>query len=118
MGEPGCESFKFIFGRDDTALSPDIGMYIHFDVNESNGYPYGCPGLEHFKPEHIVNGGLDSGRRSRFSEANCEKQMYKDEDDVPMYEIVEEFADDQAAWVDAFIPTMEKMMWNGYDGLE
>jgi len=112
-GQAGCEFFKFVDGRDHAALSPDMGMHIHFEVNESNGYPYGCEGLESFTQDRDT-----SSRRNRFANQNCGKQMYKLEGEtVPMYEIVEEFADNQKTWVDAFIPTMEKMLRNGHDSL-
>lgn len=33
-------------------------------------------------------------------------------------QIVEEFADDEQAWLDMFVPTLEKMLQNGYNATE
>jgi len=35
-----------------------------------------------------------------------------------MYEIVEQYADDQNIWIDDFIPSLEKMLANGYHSLQ
>ena len=34
----------------------------------------------------------------------------------PLHTIFEEYADDQAAWMRDYVPAMEKMLANGYDG--
>jgi len=99
--EKGCVQYTFQFSRDDSALSTDLGMYRHFEFNETDGYPYGCDGMNQYG-------------NSKFSEAFCGLQQYRQSGEtIHMYQHVEEFADDQQAWIDAFIPAMEKMMRNG-----
>ena len=36
----------------------------------------------------------------------------------PLYKIVEEFADDQKAWMNEFVISMEKMLANGYSEIQ
>merc|ERR1712187_1048475 len=45
----GCEYSHFIFGRDETALSVDMGLMYSFDV-DLKGFPSGCPGLGGWGP--------------------------------------------------------------------
>ena len=79
------------------ALPTDVGLYLDFNITD-DGTPVGCPG------------GF-----GRFVDAKCGVNMYEEPaGSKPLYQVVEEYADDQNAWIEDFIPTMEKMMSNGY----
>merc|ERR1712054_71742 len=104
----GCEQYKFLWGRDHAMLNTDYGLYKNFTV-DINGYPGGCAGLEDFamKVLHPVKNAWPNGWEE------CGKQEYAPEG-TALSAIVEEFAADQQAWIDAFIPAMEKYMEAGY----
>ena len=79
--------------NDETALATDVGYYLDFDVDPETGRPRGCPSFE-----AKADGGLNRDGNWRNSKVvDCEKQSYAPEGE-PLHEIVEEFADDQAAW--------------------
>merc|ERR1712117_441538 len=124
----GCEYSHFIFGRDETALGSDMGLYHKFDV-DLRGFPSGCPGLKTFFPSgkrfsdwtcgsdgrSLDNPVEDSEWTQRGCPADCDKQDYVyPGDENTLADYVERYADDQAAWINDFIPTMEKMIKNGY----
>ena len=111
--------------NDETALATDVGYYIDFDVDAETGRPKGCPS---FDAEQ--DGGLMKNTNWRNSKVvDCEKQNYAPEGE-PLYQIVDEFADDQAAWfrvnqllfdqqlqlsVQNFLTAFDKMSNNGYN---
>ena len=43
----------------------------------------------------------------------CDKEDYSPEG-KPLYKIVDGFADDQGKWFEEFVPSLEKMVENGY----
>jgi len=136
----GCEYSHFIFGTDEAALGSDMGLMIKFDV-DIRGFPSGCPGLHTFYPSgnrfSDWTCGID-GRpwfedpslawndpnlvrvtenewTERACPADCGRQDYVyPGDDMSLADHVERYADDQAAWVNDYIPTHEKMIDNGY----
>ena len=71
----GNERMLLIFGRDECAISADIGLYLDFNVT-ADGIPYGCGNLENFSPENWMDsrnsvastsdGSNNFGRRSNF----------------------------------------------------
>ena len=80
------------------ALPTDVGLYLDFNVTD-DGTPLGCPG------------GF-----GRFADAQCDVNKLEEPlGTKPLHQIVEEYAKDQHAWMTDFVPTMEKMMTNGYD---
>ena len=113
----GCERFKVISGRDEIALNCEMGLYREFEVTD--GVIHGCPGLE------IFNSSMASDSRKVLSEIEgvlvqpeCAKQRHAEPaGSTPLYQIMEEYADDQTVWINDFIPTMEKMLRNGYTSL-
>merc|ERR1719343_1372524 len=139
----GCEYSHFIFGRDETALSVDMDLMYKFDVDRK-GFPFGCPGLGGWGPStprwsdwdcgidgkpqfsgpvNEANGWGDGVPRAfgpnattrRACSMSCPKNDYVyPEDDQSLAQHFENFADDQAAWIEEFLPTMEKMISNGY----
>jgi len=119
----GTEVWKFVSGLDEAALSCEIGLYMHFDV-DSNGIPTKCSGLENF---NLKNWGRDEdGKLANYrltwsringtkAQPDCPLQNFKDpSDDKPLHEIVQDFADSSASWLAVFVPTLEKMLENGY----
>ena len=83
------------------ALPVDVGLYLDFNVTD-DGTPKGCPG------------GF-----GRFADAQCDVNKLEEPlGTKPLHQIVEEYAKDQHAWMTDFVPTMEKMMSNGYDNGE
>eukprot|EP00929_Paragymnodinium_shiwhaense_P093294 TRINITY_DN5343_c0_g1_i3.p1 TRINITY_DN5343_c0_g1~~TRINITY_DN5343_c0_g1_i3.p1 ORF type:complete len:495 (+),score=86.48 TRINITY_DN5343_c0_g1_i3:498-1982(+) len=107
----GCERFKFLWARDHAMLNTDMGLYLDFQVDE-NGYPTGCKGFEpnRFSMERVrERNGWGEGWQE------CGPQQHAEPPDAqPLFKHVEEFATDQQSWVDAYIPTMEKYLENGY----
>jgi len=126
--KPGCEAWRFVVGLDETALSAEMGFYFKFQVNSTNGIAYGCPGFENFNAEKwgLVPGvGLKNYQWTWTTAqingvwTNAEPQCMLNTDvdppgDIPLHKIVEQYADDQTAWVADFFPVLEKMLANGY----
>ena len=113
----GCEQMMLIFGADEMAINSEIGLYLDFQVTD-DGIPYGCPNLEGFNTEswkanhHIWSVKPGVGRY----DPECPLQtLAVPEGSTPLHEIVEEYADDQDAFIRDFIPALEKMLSNGYE---
>lgn len=105
-----------VITNDETAIAAELGLYYKFQSNHTTGKPMGCPGFEskHWNIESWRQG------RGRSVVANCQKL----EDYTPdgpsgekLYELVEEFAEDQNTWIIDFVRAFEKMLSNGYDDL-
>ena len=92
--------------NDETALPAEVGFYRHFLFNETTGLPYGCPGFDN-DPMWL------QGKKASI-QVDCRLEDYAPEGE-PLYQIVDEFADDQKAWMEDFVPSIEKMLENGYD---
>lgn len=115
--------WTIIIGRDETALPCEMGFVIDFNVDQ-HGIPTGCPGFEKFNMEHW--GRTPEGRlknvvytfssiNDKYGPPQCPRQMYADPGDSPLHEIVEAFASSTSDWLEVFVPTLEKMLENGYD---
>merc|ERR1712094_21434 len=113
------------------------GLIYKFNV-DIRGFPNGCPGLDRsFYPssdlrfsdmrcgvdgqpgfENPLYPGWKENDEDWFRRAcpmDCEKQDYRYPGDArTLSEHVEHYADDQDAWIEDFLPTMEKMLSNGY----
>lgn len=138
-GGAGCERFKFVGGRDHAALSSDVGLYIDFGVDK-DGFPIGCNNnfmkwtemkaqgrvaLENnqnpdVRTDRFINAryGVDalpmSFEGSPVSHQPCGLNNYRASPSEPaLFEIVEYFADNQAAWVANFTVALNKMLSNG-----
>jgi len=113
----GCEQWRLIIGKDEIALNCEMGLYLDFQVTD--GVPHGCPGLEHFNASMASDEkrGVWShlpGER-RLSQPLCGKQKIAEPPgSTPVSEIMEEYANDQATWINDYILVFEKMMRNGY----
>ena len=86
--------------KDETALSSDVGMYVKFQVSPE-GRPMGCEGMADWK------GGFSGN-------VTCPKEDHAPEG-VPLFELVEEMADDQQEFMKVYIDAHEKMIANGYN---
>ena len=91
-----------------------------FDVDDV-GLPSGCPGYNHFTFENI-KGGPDAlppfrehGLGHAFPQCPLNDMSYPEGSNDPLHAVFEEYAEDQAKWIDEFIPTYEKMLANGYN---
>eukprot|EP00930_Biecheleria_cincta_P034655 TRINITY_DN2391_c0_g1_i4.p1 TRINITY_DN2391_c0_g1~~TRINITY_DN2391_c0_g1_i4.p1 ORF type:complete len:703 (+),score=68.91 TRINITY_DN2391_c0_g1_i4:67-2175(+) len=122
---PGCEQWRFVVGMDETALNSDMGLYRSFQV-DANGIPFGCPGLENFNMNKW-GGWKENGvglkhhwatwsRHGRAKGApECPLNTYRDVgSEMPLHDIVQEYADNQGQWMADFVPALEKMLGNGY----
>ena len=110
----GCERFIMITGADNELLPSEMGLYMSFNVTES-GIPYGCSGLEQFTTEEFLK--KKSSTKYGYSlDWSTDKPIRVTPGcpAAPTAPIVEDYAKDQAAWLDVFIPTLEKMLANGY----
>jgi hypothetical protein len=124
----GCESYKFLFERDHAYLNTDVGLYLNFGTRE-HGFPSGCEGLdgrEAFSSRNVLEQRrpnapkIQTGHtQHRWAFQNCGKQNHREPRNAAqtLSEMVEEFARDQTAWLNAYIPAMEKYLSNGYDDL-
>ena len=96
--QPSCVKQHF---SDQTALSSDVGFYYHFET-ASDGKPYGCQGI------------MNKDWSAKWAKGiRCEKEEYAP-DGEPLYQIVEEQAESNAAMMKNFAPALEKMVENGY----
>jgi len=111
----GCEAFRFSNGFDEMMIPAEIGLYYNFSV-DAGKIPYGCPGfasfsLENFKKGYHLTWSRIDGQKA---DPQCAKNAFKDSGDLPLHEIIEQFADDQDKFLADFVPAMEKMLSNGY----
>jgi hypothetical protein len=113
----GCEKWRFLHARDHAYLNSDMGLYLHFE-EDSDGYPQGCSGFDVFNAQdvHIPPGKFQSGKNGyRYARPTCEAETYAEPPtDHSLYRHVQEFANDQTAWLDTFIHAMEKYLEKGY----
>ena len=115
----GCEAWRLIVGRDEIALSCEMGLVFDFQVTD--GVPHGCHGLEHFNASmqsdspYSVWSQLPGQKGWSFSQPECGRQMIAEPaGSTPTSTIMEEYANDQTKWIDDFTLAFEKMMRNGY----
>merc|ERR1712107_503465 len=112
-----CKGFKKGDGRcnpecqryivnDETALSADTGYYFAFNVSEATGLPSGCNAFDEAK-----KWSDDTTSKGYAGPIDCPLQTYAPEGE-PLHSIVEEFADDQNAWLRDFLPALQKMVEN------
>ena len=91
-------------GRMEASLPAELGFYWKFESDPETGMPSGCPNFDAAKFR---------ADKKRAAINNCGLQDYAPEG-VELNVIVDEFADDQQVWMEVFIPTLEKMLANGY----
>ena len=99
--KPECVEYR---RNDETALSSDVGFYLKFQVSKE-GRPMGCDG---FTEDWV------KGNDRITSRITCPKEDYAPEG-VPLYQLVDQQADDQNEFMKAYIDAHEKMINNGYN---
>lgn len=92
-----------------------MGLYLDFEIQ--NHLPAGCPGLVDFKQRNFGQPAFRwSGKGGVKGPTGCGKQQFALPEGAPsLSAIVEEYAEDQQAFIRDFIPALEKMLANGYD---
>ena len=85
-----------------------MGLFLKFDTDEKTGQPIGCSGLNDRM-------WLSNQRRMVKKPHGCPLNDALDESGLKMHEIVEEFANDEQAWINEFVPVFQKMQENGYN---
>merc|ERR1719401_286280 len=110
--------FLWFHSKDQTAISPDTGLYFSFDVDE-HGRPLGCPGMPQ---KWSVAGGLQNSLNRRGNlgvnirynmQPKCPLNTAPVDATKKMHELVEDYARSQQTWINDFIPAYEKMLFNG-----
>jgi len=122
---PGCETWRFVSGLDEQALSCEYGLYRAFEV-DGNGIPKGCRGLEDFNMDKW--GGFKTPEEglknynptwSKIDGEEAEPQcpfntLAEPAGTTPVYQIIDEYAENTMSFLSDFVPTLEKMLANGY----
>merc|ERR1712110_1033805 len=78
--------------------------------------PTGCQGIELDDPTSTWQNGSQSNSAWLSPRADCPKQDLLNEWGKPVYQIVEEFADDHDVWAKQFLSAWERMQRIGYAG--
>ena len=113
----GCEKMMLIFGADEMAINSEMGLYFDFKVTD-DGIPYGCPNFDGFNTESWKSNKNTWSQKPGVGryDPECPLQtLAVPEGSTPLHQIVEEYAEDQDAWIRDFIPALEKMLANGYN---
>jgi len=100
---PECQRYIV---NDETAISADTGYMFAFNVSEETGLPTGCNAFDEAK-----NWSDDTTTKGYAGPIDCPLQTYAPEGE-PLHSVVEEFADDQNAWLRDFLPALQKMVEN------
>jgi len=112
----GCEKYRFAFGLDEMTINAEMGLYYKFE--EVNGIPTSCSGFSNFNMAAWTKPGNRMNTRRAYDHG-CPLNMRQEPlNDDPLSTIIEKYAENQAVWVDDFIPAFEKMMRNGYSVTE
>jgi len=103
--------------QDEEAISADTGLYLDFSFDPESGRPTGCD-----FPDNFIHTKKQRGWKSKaHAPKGCPKQQLESKDNREpkmMYQIVEQYANDQNIWIDDFIDSLEKMLANGADNLQ
>jgi len=103
--------------QEEEASSVDAGLYLDFSFDPQSGRPTGCD-----FPDHFTNTKHQRGwTKKSHAPKGCQKQQLEskgDREPKMMYQIVEQYADNQNIWIDDFMPSLEKMLSNGADSLQ
>jgi len=122
----GCEKYRPISGNDETMLSSDIGLYLNFTIDADNA-PGGCKNFENFNSANWLNnenrytvtdGIWDDGGSLNRDAPECPLNEAADEGDIPLYQIIEEYADSNAAFISDYAVAFNHMASNGYASTE
>merc|ERR1712014_80937 len=93
------------------------GLYLDFSSDPESGRPMGCD----FPGNFIQTKKQRGWKRKAHAPTGCQKQRRESTDNREpkmMYQIVEQYASDQNAWINDFIGSLEKMLANGAGSLQ
>merc|ERR1712039_1123487 len=90
---------------------PAENRWLAFNVSEATGLPSGCNAFDEAK-----KWSDDTTSKGYAGPIDCPLQTYAPEGE-PLHSIVEEFADDQNAWLRDFLPALQKMVENRAEDL-
>ena len=105
--------------NDETAIASEVGLFYHFDTDLATGQPLSpspnaCPGFEGKR------WNLKSWKKRKGAQVTPKCTIHEDytpdgTDGEMLFELVEEFADDQDTWYSDFVQAFESMVSNGYN---
>ena len=102
--------------NDETAIAAEVGLYYKFNSDSTTGQPLDCPG---FKSKRWNINNWKRGKISVIPDCQVKEDYSPDGvDGEKLYELVEEFADNQDAWMFDFMGAFLKMLSNGYNDSE
>jgi len=96
-------------------LGPDIGFYFKWNIDQT-GHPVGCPGFKNKKTGEDFED--EDFRKKGVLHPDCDKQDADDGSGQALWQTVEDFADNQELWMEAFVDSFEKVQLNGYNSLD
>ena len=104
-----CEFWRFIIGKDEMAMQCEVGLYLDFGVKD--GGPTGCSGrLDNF---HMGRWAQGRNTGVNLPEGSCPRnQMAFPPGSTPSADLIDLYADDQAAWVEDFSTALVAMLAN------
>lgn len=114
------ERWMFIWVHDECMMNSDMGLYYNFTRDPSTGRATGVPILDEWDATNwsASEWGSKPVPEDRNAFTQLGKQTHEIDDGVngkrPIYEILDEYANSQQAWIQDFVPAMEKMLENGY----
>ena len=83
-------------------MNAEAGLYFKFD--EEDGIPTNCPGLENFNFDTWNDTSLHKDHRRRAYHMKCPLNDRRlPEDDKPVSEIIQDYADNQVDNVSSFL---------------
>ena len=98
----GCERFRLSIPKEEMMMNAEAGLYFKFD--EENGIPTNCPGLENFNFDTWNDTSLHKDHRRRAYHMKCPLNDRRlPEDDKPVSEIIQDYADNQVDNVSFFL---------------
>ena len=99
-------------------LNYETGLYKKFDIDEAAMRGTGCDGINLTDPNAMWTDGFQGVNEVITSRVNnCPKNYLMAENGKPIYEIVEEFADNHDVWASAFLDAWGRMQSIGYNNL-
>ena len=106
---PNCEFWRFIIGLDEMAMSCEVGLYLDFGVRD--GAPTGCNGrLDNF---HMGQWTQGKHYGVALPEGSCPRNLMAfPSGSTPSADLIDLYADDQAAWVEDFSVALVAMLAN------
>ena len=106
---PNCEFWRFIIGLDEMAMSCEVGLYLDFGVRD--GAPTGCSGrLDNF---HMGQWAQGKHYGVALPEGSCPRNLMAfPSGSTPSADLIDLYADDQAAWVEDFSVALVAMLAN------